>query len=184
MKSHLFGCAFAALCAVPAFANPVLEMPSAMPIVLAAEQSTAAGTLTIEGAFTRPTPGGATVAVGYVTIVNTGKTDDRLVAVTSDLSAGAQIHETKMENGIMEMTELPDGLVIPAGATVAIKPGGYHIMFTDLKRAVKPGDAIHAVLEFAKAGKIAVTFVAASSMGATAPDAMKMDGGMNGMKMH
>ena len=84
----------------------------------------------------------------------------------------------------MEMTELPDGLVIPAGATVAIKPGGYHIMFMDLKRAVKPGDAIHAVLEFAKAGKIAVVFIAASSMGATAPDTMKMDGGMNGMKMH
>lgn len=184
MKSYLYGCTFAALCAMPVFAHPILGIPSTAPIVLAAEQGTTAGTLKIEGAFTRPTPGGATVAVGYATIVNTGKTDDRLVAVTSDISAAAEIHETKMENGVMEMRELPNGLAIPAGATVAFKPGGYHIMFINLKRAVKPGDAIHAVLEFAKAGKVAVSFVAASSIGAMAPDAMKMDGGMNGMKMH
>ncbi len=184
MKSYLFGCALAALCAAPAFAHPTLEMPSAAPIVLVAEQSTASGALKIENAFTRPTPGGATVAVGYLTIVNTGKTDDRLVAATSDISARAQIHESKMDNGVMEMKELPDGLAIPAGATVTFKPGSYHIMFMDLKRRVKPGDSIHAELEFAKAGKIAVTFPAASSMGATAPDTMKMDSGMDGMKMH
>ncbi len=185
MKSYLLGCAVAAFCAAtPAFAQPVLKMPSAVvaahraaaPIFLAADQSVTAGPLTIKDAFTRPTPGGATVAVGYLTIVNTGKTDDRLVAVTSDISASVQIHETKMENNVMEMTELPDGLAIPAGATVTFKPGGYHIMFMDLKRAVKPGDAIHTVLEFAKAGKIAITFVAANSMGAMAPGEMKMDG--------
>ncbi|MGP8232671.1 MAG: copper chaperone PCu(A)C [Methylovirgula sp.] len=176
MKSYLYGCAVAALCAMPAFAHPILEMPFAAPIVLAAEQSVTTGQLTIKDAFTRPTPGGATVAVGYLTIVNAGKTDDRLVAVTSDISASAQIHETKMENGVMEMKELPDGLAIPASATVTFKPGAYHIMFMDLKQAVKPGDAIHAVLEFAKAGKVAVTFIAANSMGAMAPGGMKMDG--------
>ena len=180
MKSYLKGCVLAVCCATPAFAHPVLERPSDAPIILAADQSEMAGTLKIENAFTRPTPGGATVAVGYLTIVNMGKTDDRLVAATSDISATAQIHETKMENGVMEMRELPDGLAIPAGATVTFKPGGYHIMFINLKRAVKPGDAIHAELEFAKAGKIAVTFPAANSMGATAPGGMDMDG----MKMH
>jgi periplasmic copper chaperone A len=132
----------------------------------------------VENAFTRPTLGGASVAVGYVTLTNTGKTDDWLESVTSDISKASEIHETKMENGMMEMRELPKGLAIPAGATVAFKPGAYHIMFVGIKHAVKPGDTIHATLTFEKAGKIAVDFPAADNPGAMAPS-----GGMSGMKM-
>jgi periplasmic copper chaperone A len=192
MKFPLIGCALAAFCAVPAFAHPVPRLSLAIAAtdrpgaaaILVADPSVTVGTLKIENAFTRPTPAGATVAVGYFTLVNIGKTDDRLVAATADISATAQIHETKMNNNVMEMRELPDGLPIPAGATVTFKPGGYHIMFMDLKRGLKPGEAIHAVLEFAKAGKVPVTFVAADSMGAMAPSGMKMDRmKMNGMKM-
>ena len=137
-----------------------------------------AGPIKVENAFTRPTLGGASVAVGYVTLTNTGKVDDRLESVTSDISATSEIHETKMENGMMEMRELPKGLAIPAGATVAFKPGAYHIMFVGIKHAVKPGDRIHATLIFDKAGKVAVDFPAADNPGAMAPS-----GGMGGMKM-
>jgi periplasmic copper chaperone A len=136
------------------------------------------GSLKIENAFTRPTPGGAAVAAGYLTIVNGGNTPDRLVSVTSDISAKAQIHEMKMDNGVMEMREVPDGLPIPAGASVMLKPGGYHIMFVDLKRPVKPGDVIHVVLTFEKAGKVDVPFPAAGEMGAMSPGST-----MGGMKM-
>lgn len=136
------------------------------------------GSLKIENAFVRPTPGGATVAAGYLTIINSGSAPDRLVSATSDISAKTQIHEMKMDNGVMEMRELIDGLAIPAGATVALKPGGYHIMFIDLSRPVKAGDTIQATLVFEKAGKVNVSFKAAASMGAMSPD-----GGMGGMKM-
>ena len=171
MKYRFAACTLAAICiSASAFADPVAQMRGA---------SAAAGTLKIENAFTRPTLGGATVAVGYVTIVNTGKTDDRLLSVTSDISATAEIHESKMQNGVMEMDELPNGLAIPAGAAVAFRPGGYHIMFVELKKSVKPGDMIHATLDFAKAGKVAVTFPAANSFGAMAPSGMDM----SGMKM-
>ena len=132
----------------------------------------------IENAFTRPTLGGASVAVGYVTVTNTGTTDDWLESVTSDISKTSEIHETKMENGMMEMRELPKGLAVPAGATIAFKPGAYHIMFVGIKHAVKPGDTIHVTLTFEKAGKIAVDFPAADNPGAMAPS-----GGMSGMKM-
>ncbi len=137
-----------------------------------------AGPIKIENAFTRPTLGGVSIAVGYMTITNTGKIDDRLESATSDISATVEIHETKMENGMMEMRELPKGLAVPAGASIAFKPSAYHLMFVDIKHAVKPGDMIHAILTFAKAGKISVDFPAADNPGAIAPS-----GAMNGMKM-
>jgi periplasmic copper chaperone A len=137
-----------------------------------------AGPIRVENAFTRPTLGGASVAVGYMTLTNTGKTDDWLESVTSDISARSEIHETKMENGMMEMRELPKGLAVPGGATVSFRPGAYHIMFVGIRHAVKPGDTIHAILTFDKAGKVPVDFPAADNPGAMAPS-----GGMNGMKM-
>ena len=169
MKYRLLFCASVLIGATaPLAADPQ------MPVV--------AGTLKIENAFTRPTLGGATVAVGYMTIVNTGTVADTLLSVTSDVSATTEIHESKMVGGVMEMDELPKGLAIPAGGTVAFKPGSYHLMFVGLKQAVKPGAAIHATLAFAKAGRIAVTFPAADSFGVMAPSGMDPNN-MNGMKM-
>ncbi len=77
----------------------------------------------------------------------------------------------KMDNGVMQMRPLPDGLPIPAGATVVLQPGGYHIMFISIKHGVKPGDIIHATLTFEKAGKVDVAFPAASSMAPQHPTA-------------
>jgi periplasmic copper chaperone A len=159
---------------------PIFLMALAMQFLAPIATSFAmAGPIKVENAFTRPTLGGASVAVGYMILINTGKTDDWLESVTSDISATSEIHETKMENGMMEMRELPKGLAVPAGATVSFKPGAYHIMFVGIKHAVKPGDTIHATLTFEKAGKIAVDFPAADNPGAMAPS-----GGMGGMKMH
>lgn len=169
MKHLFLCCAVLAIAASPASATNMFS-----PVV-------SVGPLKIEKAFTRPTPGGATVAVGYVTIVNSGSTPDRLVSAASDISAKTQIHEVKMANGVMEMRELTSGLPIPAGATVALQPGGDHLMFVDLKHPVKPGDVIHAVLTFEKAGKVDVPFKAAATIGATAPSGGMS--GMSGMKM-
>ena len=167
-----------------------LVAAAAAPAALAQDAPNAvAGNLVIENAFTRPTPAGATVGVGYMTITNNGSAPDRLVSVNSDISAKTEIHEMKMENGVMEMREMPNGLEIPAGATVSLKPGGDHIMFMDLKRPIKAGDIIHATLGFENAGKTEIGFRAAASLGAMAPDngmgGMKMapGGGMGGMKM-
>ncbi len=169
MKQTLAGCTLALILV----AAPVSLRLAANAVSL--------GSLKIENAFARPTPGGSTVAAGYVTIVNSGDVSDRLVSVTSDISAKTQIHTMKMENGVMEMRELPEGLAIPAGKTVALKPGGDHIMFVDIKHPVKSGDVIHATLTFEKAGKVDIAFKAAGSMGAMSPGgAMR---GMGGMKM-
>jgi periplasmic copper chaperone A len=172
MRHVLVGCTLAVVFATLAVRS--ISMAADTP-------SVSVGSLRIENAFARPTPGGATVAVGYVTIVNFGSMLDRLVSATSDISAKTQFHEMKMDNGVMEMRELPDGLAIPAGATVALKPGGDHIMFVDLKHAAKSGDVIHTTLTFEKAGKVDVAFPAADNMGAMAPSGGMS--GVGGMKM-
>jgi copper(I)-binding protein len=169
MRHCLAACALAILVAAPLFS-------SAAAAADASEISV--GALKIKDAFARPTPAGATVAVGYLTIINGAGTPDRLVSATSDISAKTQIHEMKMKGDVMEMRELTDGLAIPPGATVVLKPGGYHIIFVDLKHPVKAGDVIHVNLSFEKAGKVDVPFKAAQSKGAMSPGSA-----MGGMKM-
>ena len=167
---------------VPDAARPSasFEHPAPALLILAADgpQVVTTGPMRVANAFTRPTLGGATVAVGYMIIVNTGKTDDKLLSVTSDISSTSEIHESKMVGGVMEMDELPNGLAIPAGATVSFKPGSYHVMFVGLKHAITAGEIIHATLVFEKAGRVAVSFKAAQSAGATSPS-----DSMGGMKM-
>ncbi|HEY5216751.1 MAG TPA: copper chaperone PCu(A)C [Pseudolabrys sp.] len=82
----------------------------------------------IEKPFSRATPGGSQVGVGYMAIINTGSIADRLVSASSPAAGKVQIHEMAMQNGVMKMRELPDGLPIEAGKTVSLAPGGNHLM--------------------------------------------------------
>ncbi len=98
------------------------------------------------------------MAGGYLSITNTGTETDRLVSARFEGSARVEIHEMKMEGDVMKMAELPDGLPIPPGATVALKPGGYHLMFMELKAPLVEHERIKGSLTFEKAGSIEVEF--------------------------
>ena len=113
------------------------------------------GDLTLTAPFSRATPPGAPVGGGFLTIANTGAQDDRLVAVRADsITDRAEIHEMAMQGEVMQMRQLPEGLPIPAGATVELKPGGFHLMFMDLKRPLVEGESFNITLAFEKAGEI------------------------------
>ncbi len=116
------------------------------------------GTLVIHHPWARQSSMGADVAAGIMTITNTGATDDRLVRATADICARVQIHTMKMEGDVMKMDELPDGLVIPAGATVELKPRSLHIMFMGLKSPVSEGESFDGTLTFEKAGTVSVDY--------------------------
>ena len=92
-----------------------------------------AGSLKIDHPWTRATPKGAAVAGGYLKITNAGAAPDRLVGGTFASAGRFKIHEMKTENGVMTMRGIPGGLEIKPGQTVEFKPGGYHVMFMDLK---------------------------------------------------
>jgi periplasmic copper chaperone A len=137
---------------------------------LAVAQEYKAGDLKIEQPWTRATPNGAKVAGGFMKITNTGTQADRLVGGTSDVSKVFEVHEMKMEGAMMKMRALEKGLEIKPGETIELKPGSYHVMFIDLNRPIKQGEAVSGELQFEKAGKVKVEFKGAA-MGAGAPTA-------------
>lgn len=123
-----------------------------------------AGDLDLVHPWSRETPQGAKVAAGYVRIVNNGSEADRLVAVSGEIAGRGEIHEMAVDaNGVMTMRPV-DALEIPAGGEVELKPGGYHIMFLDLKDARKEGERFAGSLTFEKAGTVEVEF-AVDAMG-------------------
>jgi copper(I)-binding protein len=127
-----------------------------------------AGSVVVTQPWARATPTSAPVAGGYVTITNTGTEPDRLIGGTTDIAAKLEVHEMSMANGTMTMRPVDGGLEVKPGATVELKPGGYHIMFEQLKHGLTEGDHFKAQLEFAKGGKVDVEF-SVRGIGATGP---------------
>jgi copper(I)-binding protein len=127
-------------------------------IAPASAQTIKVGNLQIENAWSRATPAGAKVGVGYLVIKNTGTSPDRLVGGSTAAAANVEIHETTMRDDVATMQPMSSGLPIEPGKTVTLAPGGYHLMFVDLKSPLKQGQKVTATLEFEKAGKVDVTF--------------------------
>jgi periplasmic copper chaperone A len=123
----------------------------------AAPQAIEIGALKISGVWTKAMLPGQPVGAGYLTVVNSGAEADRLISVTSPASPDVEIHEMKMEGDVMKMRQLADGIEIPAGGMVELKPGGYHLMFMAVPAPFKEGDVLKATLKFEKAGEVEVT---------------------------
>jgi copper(I)-binding protein len=87
-----------------------------------------------------------------MTIVNTGTAADRLTGGSSPVAGRVEIHTMTMENDVMRMRRLADGLEIPAGGEVTLKPGSFHVMLMNLKRPLKTGETVPLTLTFAGAG--------------------------------
>jgi copper(I)-binding protein len=117
------------------------------------------GSLHISGPWMRATPKGAIVAGGYLTITNMGSEPDRLVSVSSSIAGKVEIHQMTMTNGVMKMRPVTALLEIKPGDTLELKPGGYHLMFTQLKTGVRKGEKVKATLTFEKAGAIEIEFI-------------------------
>jgi copper(I)-binding protein len=145
-----------------------------------------AGDLVISQAWSRATPNGAKIGGGYLTIENKGPAADRLIGVSAEVAGKVEVHEMAMNNGVMTMRPLDNGLAIDPGKTVKLAPGGYHLMMFDLKTPLKQGDKLPITLEFEKAGKVKVS-LDVQGIGAPAPGAAsggtEMKKMPDGMKM-
>lgn len=134
----------------------------------AADGAAKLGDLEISGGSVKAMLPGAKVGGGFLTIRNGGAGEDRLVAVESPAAARVEIHEMKMENDVMKMRKLDDGVAVPAGETVELKAGGLHLMFMDVKTPFKEGEAVPVTLVFEKAGKVDAAFPVGSAKGGAA----------------
>lgn len=142
------------------------------------------GDLAIVHPYARAMLPGAQVGGGYLTIENSGSSDDRLVSVSSERARSAQIHEMKITDGIMNMGELKQGLAVPAKTTTELKPGSYHIMFMNVQKPFKKGETIKATLTFEKAGPVNVEFTVGAANGSDDNAEMKDAGGHMDMSGH
>jgi len=117
-----------------------------------------AGTLKISAPWARATPKGAAVGGAYMTITNTGSTPDHLIGGSTPVAKSFEVHEMKMDNGVMKMRPVAGGIEIKPGQTVTLQPSGYHVMMVGLTQQLKQGDHFKATLEFEKAGKVDIDF--------------------------
>lgn len=114
---------------------------------VSAQTSTA---VQVSGVWARPAAVGETTAA-YMTITNTGDTDLTLTAAETEaeVADAVEIHETSMtDEGVMQMRPLIDGLAIPAGESIELRPGSYHIMFLGVQQELVAGDAFALALTF------------------------------------
>ena len=170
-----FKCALAgALLTAVAFATPALAHEVKL------------GSLELTNLWARATPPHAPTAAGYLTITNHGSTAEKLTAVSTPMAKSTELHIMKVENGIMTMRPVAGGGIdIPAGGTVTLAPGGYHIMFIGPKEPLKQGGKLPVTFTFEKAGKVD-TFLHILPIGSQGPapgsdSQMNMNGGT--MKM-
>jgi hypothetical protein len=130
-----------------------------------AKATASVGKLQISDGFVRAMLPGQPVGGGYLTIQNGGSTDDKLISVTSAGAGKVELHEMKMENNIMKMRELKDGIAVPAGSTVKLSPNNMHMMFKQVKTPFKQGATVPVTLIFEKAGPVNVTLPVLSVQG-------------------
>ncbi len=142
--------------------------------------------ISVDQPYARATPAGAATGAVFMTLTNKTQAADRLTAASSDVADKLQIHEMAVVNGVMQMRQLANGLPVPAGGSVVLKPGGYHVMLIGLKKPLKAGETFPLTLTFEKAGNISVT-VPVQAMDAAKDNkggaGMGAGGGMGNMEM-
>lgn len=102
--------------------------------------------VSVQSAWARATVQGQKATGAFMTL--TAKTATTLVGVSTSVAGVAEVHEMKMDNNVMQMRALPDGLALPAGKAVALQPGGYHVMLMDLKLPLQKDTSIALTLRF------------------------------------
>ncbi len=105
----------------------------------------------VEGAWARATVQGQKGTGAFMNITATQGT--RLIGVSSPVAGVAEVHEMKMDGDVMKMRAIP-ALDLPAGKTVQLKPGSYHLMLMDLKQPLLKDSTVPVTLRFKNAAGV------------------------------
>ena len=148
-------------------------MKSKLPLFAVAIALTAAPALaqvTVADAWARGTLAAQRATGAFMNL--TSPTDTALVSASSPVAGLVEVHEMAMDGGVMRMRAIQQ-LALPAGKTVSLKPGGYHVMLMDLKGPLKEGEAVPITLTFAgKDGRKTTQEVKVPVRALTAPAGM------------
>ena len=133
--------------------NSPLRRGHIVAIVLAwllAGAAYAADLVQVKEPWAKATVPGQKVGGVYMKIV--ARENLRLTGVKSAVAETVEVHQMKMENGMMRMRAVPI-LELPAGKTVKLEPGGYHIMLFDIKQSLVAGQKLKLELTVEDASK-------------------------------
>ena len=108
----------------------------------------------------RATIGSMPSSAAYLSITNHGGTADRLLAVESSVARKTELHTMEVINGVMKMRQIDGGINIPAGKTIQLLPGGFHVMLIGLKAPLNADENYQVTLVFEKAGRVKLTGLA------------------------
>ncbi len=148
--------------------------PSIFPLIFSAALTFACGVagaqtaaaVDVSQAWVRATGPGQMATGGFMHL--TAQTTLQLVAVSTPAAGVAEVHEMKMEGDIMKMRAVK-ALELPAGKTVELKPGGYHLMLMDLKQPFAKGSTVPMTLHFRDAKGVASKLELKVAVGSAAP---------------
>lgn len=130
-------------------ASFVVRTAALAAVLGAACVSVFAQTVEVQGAWARATVQGQKATGAFMQL--TASADTQLVGISTPVAGVAEVHEMKMNNGVMTMRAVDGGLALPAGKAVELKPGGYHVMLMDLKTPLQKDTTIPVTLIFKNA---------------------------------
>lgn len=115
-----------------------------------AEQKSMADSVELEKAWARATFKMAHAGAAYMTLTNKGSDDVMLVSASVDESVASmvELHETKMSNGMMQMQEIQDGVIIAANDSLNFEPGGMHFMIMGLTGPLEADNSFSMTIRF------------------------------------
>jgi copper(I)-binding protein len=136
---------------------------------LIASEPPATSAFAISGIWARPTAMPATgdmsatpeaamsdVSAVYMTLTNTGENTDRLISAATDAAGIVEIHESTMNGDVMQMREIEGGIELPTGESVALMPGGLHVMLLELPAPLVAGEAFPLTLTFESGAEVTI----------------------------
>lgn len=124
--------------------------------------------VSVEAPWSRATPPGAKIGVGFLRLKSAGAAD-RVVGAASPAAGRVEMHVTTREGDVMKMRQV-DSFEIPAGGIFELKPGGAHLMLMDLRRPLRQGETVPLTLKLEKGGELNVA-LKVEALGARKPAA-------------
>jgi periplasmic copper chaperone A len=135
-------------------------------LTLCATAALAGGAVTVNDPYVRAVPPGQSNSAAFMRLANATGAPRALVGGHSDAAEVVELHTHTMEDGMMKMRRV-ERIALPAGDTVALEPGGLHLMLIGLKRDLNPGDQIDLTLDLDDGGvvRVQVPVLEVSAMG-------------------
>lgn len=123
--------------------------------------------VTVEQPWSRATPPGAKIGVGFLRLKNAGAAAERVVGASTPAAARVEMHVTTRDGDVMKMRQV-ESFEIPAGGSFELKPGGAHLMLTGLRRPLAKGDRVPLTLKLQSGGTLEIELNVAA-LGARSP---------------